>query len=295
MAMDYYQVLGLDRNANTDAIKAAYRKLARKYHPDLNPNDSEAKRKFQEINEAHEVLSDPENRKKYDAYGEHWKHAEELEKARRAQGSGGRPSGTTGGPQFEGNFGSEDYSDLFGSMFGGGGRQVKFRGQDYHAESNLDLEQAMHTHKQMLAVNGKQIRITVPAGVENGQTIRIPGHGGPGINGGPHGDLYITFRIGDHPRFKRVGNDLHTALDVDLFTALLGGESTLGTLEGNVKLSVKPETQNGTKVRLKGKGFPVYKQEGMYGDMIVTLNVKLPTGLSEHQRELFREIQRTQA
>ncbi|MBK6541054.1 MAG: J domain-containing protein [Flavobacteriales bacterium] len=294
MATDFYKILGLERNATADAIKAAYRKLARKYHPDLNPNDSEAKRKFQEINEAHEVLSDPENRKKYDAYGEHWKHGEEYEQARKAQASAGRSSGRGGGSPFEGGSG-EDYSDLFGSMFGGGGgRQVKFRGQDYQAGSNLDLVQALHTHKQMLTVNGKQIRITVPAGVENGQTIKIPGHGGPGVNGGPHGDLYITFRIADHPRFKRVGNDLHTAMDVDLFTALLGGEITLGTLEGSVKLSVKPETQNGTKVRLKGKGFPVYKQEGVHGDMIVTLNVKLPTGLSERQRELLRELQNSQ-
>ncbi|MEO8589400.1 MAG: J domain-containing protein [Flavobacteriales bacterium] len=290
MAVDYYKVLGLERSATSDAVKAAYRKLARKYHPDLNPNDTEAKRKFQEINEANEVLGDPESRKKYDAYGEHWKHADQYEQARKEQGARGDGS-HRGGEQFTGGAGEEDFSDLFGSMFRGRGGQGKFRGQDYHAELQLDLLAAYRTHKQTLTVNGKQIRMTVPAGVENGQTIRIGGHGGTGSNGGPGGDLYITFRIADHPRYKRVGSDLHTTVDLDLYTALLGGELMLETLDGSVKLTAKPETQNGMKVRLKGKGFPVYKHEDRHGDLIVTFNVKLPTGLSEKQRELLRELQ----
>ncbi len=291
MTMDYYKVLGLERGATPEAIKSAYRKLARKYHPDLNPKDAGAKKKFQEINEANEVLSDPGSRKKYDAHGENWKHADEFEKARQAQG----PPPPHGDRPFRGGTGDEDYSDLFGSMFGGGrgGRQAKFRGQDYNAELRLELLDAYRTHKQMLTVNGKRIRITVPAGVEDGQTIRIEGHGGPGMNGGPNGDLYITFIVAEHPRFKRVGSDLYTTLDLDLYTAMLGGEPMLDTLDGAVKLTVKPETQNDTKVRLKGKGFPVYKQEGKFGDLIVTLTVKLPTGLSEEQRELFRDLQRS--
>lgn len=293
MATDYYSVLGVARNATADEIKAAYRKLARKHHPDLNPNDAAAKKKFQEINEANEVLSDPESRKKYDKYGEHWKHGEEYEKARQAQSaSSGGGSGQDFGQGFGDGPGAEDYSDLFGSMFGGrGGRQAKFRGQDYTAELGLELLDAYRTHKRTLTVNGKQIRITIPAGVEDGQTIRISGHGGPGANGGPHGDLYITFHIAAHPRFKRAGKDLYATVDIDLYTAVLGGEVLLDTLDGQVKFTVKPETQNGTKARLRGKGFPIYKQDGTFGDLIVTFNVKLPTGLTEEQRSLFRQLQ----
>ncbi|MBK9177436.1 MAG: J domain-containing protein [Flavobacteriales bacterium] len=288
MPTDYYQVLGLARTATADEIKQAYRKLARKHHPDLNPNNVEAKKKFQEINEANEVLSDPESRKKYDQYGAQWKHAEQFEQARREQGAR-QGSGGQGGAPFGG--GAMDEEDLFSSMFGGGrGRQVKFRGQDYQTELRLDMEAAYRTHKQTLNVNGKPIRITVPAGVENEQTIRIPGQGGPGVNGGPNGDLYITFMVAPHPRFKRVGKDLFISQDLDLPTAMLGGEITVETMDGKVKLKVAPETQNGTKVKLKGKGFPVYKQEGQFGDLYVTYNVKLPTGLSEREQELFREL-----
>jgi curved DNA-binding protein len=289
MPTDYYQVLGVPRTATADEIKKAYRKLARKHHPDLNPNSPDAKKKFQEINEAHEVLSDPESRKKYDAYGEQWKHADQFEQAKKEQGSRANSGGGPGGSPF-GSSGMDE-EDLFSSMFGGGrGRQVKFRGQDYQTELRLDTDSAYRTHKQTLAVNGKQIRITVPAGVENEQTIRIPGQGGPGVNGGPNGDLYITFLVTPHPRFKRVGKDLFLAQDLDLPTAMLGGEITVETMDGKVKLKVMPETQNGTKVKLKGKGFPVYKQEGQFGDLFVTYNVKLPTGLSDRERELFREL-----
>ncbi len=286
--MDYYQVLGLDRTATPEEIKKAYRKLARKHHPDLNPNSAEAKKKFQEINEANEVLSDPESRKKYDAYGEQWKHAEQFEQAKREQGprQGARGPGSR---PFSG--GGMDDEDLFSSMFGGGrGGRVKFRGQDYRADLHLDTDTAYRTHKQTLNVNGKPIRITVPAGVENEQTIRINGQGGPGMNGGPNGDLYITFVVAPHPRFKRVGKDLFITQDLDLPTAMLGGDITVETMDGKVKLKVAPETQNGTKVKLKGKGFPVYKQEGRFGDLFVTYNVELPTGLSDREKELFREL-----
>jgi len=288
MPTDYYQVLGLARTATADEIKKAYRKLARKHHPDLNPNNTDAKKKFQEINEANEVLSDPLSRKKYDQYGEQWKHAEQFEKAKREQGSRQQASGQGGNPFGAGGM---DEEDLFSSMFGGGrGRQVKFRGQDYQTELRLDAEAAYTTHKQTLNVNGKPIRITVPAGVENEQSIRIPGQGGPGVNGGPSGDLFITFIVAPHPRFKRVGKDLFITQDLDLSTAMLGGEITVDTMDGKVKLKVAPETQPGTKVKLKGKGFPVYKQEGQFGDLFVTYTVKLPTGLSDREQELFREL-----
>jgi curved DNA-binding protein len=290
MATDHYTVLGIERNATGDAIKAAYRKLARKYHPDLNPNDQEAKAKFQAINEANEVLSDPESRKKYDQYGDQWKHAEQFEQARREQGQRAQRGAYTGGGASTGGS-AEDYEDLFGNIFGGrGGQRVKFRGQDYQSELHLDALSAYRTHQQTLTVNGKAIRITVPAGVENGQTIRIPGQGGPGMNGGPAGDLYITFVVAEHPRFKRVGKDLYTTIDLDLYTALLGGEVLLETMDGTVKLKVPAETANGTKVKLKGKGFPVYKKEGQHGDLYVTYAVKLPTALTERERALCAEL-----
>ncbi len=290
MATDHYRTLGVERMASTDAIKAAYRKLARKYHPDLNPNDPEANRKFQAINEANEVLSDPETRKKYDRWGDQWKHATELEQAERERGQRTEGGAFTGGGGRT-RSGEQDYSDLFGDLFGGSdGRRVRFRGQDLRSELHLDLREAYTSHQRTLSVNGKAIRITIPAGVENGQTIRIPGQGGPGMNGGPAGDLYLTFVVPDDPRFKRVGADLFTTVDLDLYTALLGGELMLETLAGTVKLKVPTGTANGTKVKLKGKGFPRYKQEGHFGDLYVTYAVKLPTELSEQERALFTEL-----
>ena len=308
--IDYYKILGVDKNASQDDIKKAFRKLARKYHPDLNPNDPSAKDKFQEINEANEVLSDPEKRKKYDEYGEHWKHADEFEaqkKARQHAGGGGggfSGFGGDGGSYWyssdgEGFSGGDagGFSDFFESMFGhrgGGGRgNAGFRGQDFNAELHLSLRDAARTHKQVLNANGKQVRITIPAGVADGQVIKLKGYGGEGINGGPAGDLYITFKIAEDSVFKRLGDDLYVDVEMDLYTAVLGGEKVIDTLEGKVKLKIKPETQNGTKVRLKGKGFPVYKKEGQFGDLIITYSVKIPTNLTDRQKELFRELQQS--
>lgn len=304
--IDYYKVLGVPKNASQEEIKKAYRKLARKMHPDLNPNDKDAHRKFQEINEAHEVLSDPEKRAKYDKYGENWKHAEEFEKAQqqyqRQYQQQGQWSDFFGGGQggsrtfyTEGDFSDDDFSDFFHSMFGSGFTQRKssrkFKGTDYEAELHLTLRQAMQTHPQTLNVNGKNIRITVPAGVANGQKIKLAGYGGPGVNGGPNGDLYITFVVEDDPYFKRLGDDLYTEAEVDLYTAVLGGEITINTLDGSqLKLKIKPGTQPGTKLRVKGKGFPVYKKEGKFGDLYVTVKVGIPENLSSREKELFTEL-----
>ena len=297
--IDYYKILGVNKDASQEAIKKAYKKLARKHHPDLNPNDPDAQRRFQEINEANEVLSDPEKRKKYDQYGENWKHAEEFEKQRQQygqyQGQAGAGSGGGFWSSGGGFSGDGEFSDFFESLFGAQGRRrtrsTGLRGQDYNAELQLSLRDAAETHKQVLTVNNKKIRITIPAGVEDGQTIKLSGQGGPGANGGPAGDLYITFVIPEDPVYKREGNNLYRTAPLDLYTAVLGGEQVVETLGGKVKLKVKPETQNNTKVRLRGKGFPVYKQEGQYGDLIVTWSVKIPTDLSDKQKELFRELQ----
>jgi curved DNA-binding protein len=289
--VDYYKLLGINKTATPKDIKSAYRKLARKYHPDLNPKDKDAKKNFQQINEANEVLSDPEKRKKYDQYGKDWQHSEQFEKSKQYQGQSPNSRGT----RFSGAQSEGDFSDFFESMFGGAAssgrsRQVKYRGEDFNAELHLDLIEAFKTHKQMLTVNGRKIRITIPAGIENGQTIKIAGHGGQGINGGPNGDLYITFSIANHTVFKRLGDNLYASVDLDLYTAVLGGEITIDTLNGKVKLKVKPETQNGSKVKLKDKGFPVYKNEGQFGDLHITYTVKIPTNLTEKQKVLFTEL-----
>jgi curved DNA-binding protein len=292
---DYYKILGISKTASEEEIKKAYRKLARKLHPDLNPNDKEANKKFQQVNEANEVLSDPEKRKKYDQYGENWENAEQFEKAR--QSGGGSREQYAGENPFSGfagsaDFGGGQYSDFFEQMFGTGSqaRSTKFRGQDYQAELHLSLRDALKTHSQTLTVNEKNIRITIPAGVEDGQVIRLKNHGAPGVNDGPYGDLYITFRIEPDPVFKRVGTDLYITLNIDLYTAVLGGEVMVDTLDGKIKLKVAPETQNGTRTRLKGKGFPVYKQEGVAGDLYVSFQILIPKNLTARQKELFSEL-----
>ena len=293
--IDYYKILEINKSATPKDIKNAYRRQARKYHPDLNPNDKDAKNNFQKINEANEVLSEPEKRKKYDKYGKDWQHADKFEEA----GQYRQQSSNSGEQGFSGSQNSGEFSDFFESMFGGfgganRGRQVKYRGEDYQAEINLNLIEAFETHKQTLSVNGKNIRITVPAGIENGQTIKIPGHGGQGANNGPKGDLYITFNISNHSTIKRLGNDLYSTAEIDLYTAVLGGEITIGTLSGKVKLKVKPETQNGSKIKLTGKGFPIYKTNGKFGDFYLTYFVKIPTNLTEKQKEIFSELAKSQ-
>jgi curved DNA-binding protein len=295
--IDYYKILEVDKKATEAEIKKAYRKLARKYHPDLNPNDKEAERKFKEINEANEVLSHAENRKKYDDYGENWQHAEEFEKSKQQQQyhRGGQQDGF-GGFGGGGFSGGGDFSDFFESMFGGrssgsgGRRSAQFKGQDFNAELHLDLKDVYTTHKRTLTINGKNIRITIPAGVENGQQIKISGLGGEGAGGGPKGDLYITFTIENHTNFKLDKHNLYSTVPLDLYTAILGGDITADTFDGKVKLTVKPGTQNGTKVKLKGKGFPVYKKEGEFGDLYITYHIQIPTNLSEKEKELFMEL-----
>jgi len=293
--IDYYKILGIAKTATEKEIKTAYRKLARKYHPDVNPDNKDAEIKFKEINEANEVLSHPENRKKYDKYGKDWKYGEEYEKAQRqGQSQSQYQTGQQG-------FSDQEYSDFFESMFGGTrasarqGRSPKYKGQDYNAELHLNLEDVYTSQQQVLTVNSKKIRLTIPAGVENGQVIKIKGKGGQGINGGPDGDLYIKFIIKNHTQFKREGNNLYETVNLDLYTSILGGEMTIDTFNGKVKLKIKPGTKNLSKAKLNGKGFPVYKHEGKFGDLIITFHIKIPTDLSEKEIELFKELQKIKA
>lgn len=312
--IDYYKILAVDKNASEEDIKKAYRKLARKLHPDLNPNDKNAEKKFQELNQANEVLGDAEKRKKYDKYGENWEQGEQFEqqqqhRAQRQAHYDGQRQYQNSQQQYGDNeqyndFSEGDFSGFFDTMFGGQQsgqqrgeqrRQTAFKGQDYNAELTINLVDALQTHQKTIDVGGKSIRITIYAGIANGQKIKLKGYGNLGVNGGVSSDLYITFNITNATNFERVGNDLSTTKDIDLYTAVLGGDVILETLTGKVKLTVKPETQFGTTIRLKGKGFPVYRKEGENGDLYVTYNVKLPTQLTEKQHALFVELQKESA
>ena len=307
--IDYYKVLGLDRSATQADIRKAYRRLAKQYHPDVNNHDPQAQARFQEINEANEVLGDPEKRKKYDEYGEHWTHAEEYEAQRKQyeQQYGNQSTysdfmgGGFGGFNFggfgdftrsEGNTGG--FSDFFEQLFGGARRrsQSSRHGQDYEAELNLTLRDVTTTHKQVISIGDKSLRVTIPAGVHDGQRLKLRGHGGEAVEGGTRGDLYITFRIAPDAVFTRQGDDLYTTVPISLTTAVLGGNVALTTLMGEtLRLKVSAGTQPDTKVRLKGKGMPVYKKTNERGDLIVTYSLTIPTTLTSEQKELFERLQ----
>ena len=297
--IDYYKVLGVAKSADQKELKKAFRKLARKYHPDVDPDNKEAEKKFKQVNEAYEVLSDPEKRKKYDKYGKDWEHSEAFEQA--AQQRRQRGSQRRGGFQ-QGGFSGGDFSDFFTSMFGDDaafqGRShrqsrrsnMAFPGQDFKVDLRLNLRDVYKEQKQVLTINGKNIRLTIPAGVKDGQTIRIKNQGGAGVNGGKKGDLYLTFKITEDSFFKRKGNNLYADLEVDLYKMVLGGKINIPTLNGKVAVPLKQNTPNGKQIRLKGKGFPAYKKADKFGDLYVSLKVKLPEKLSEKELELFKEL-----
>ncbi len=263
--IDYYKILGVEKTATQAQIKKEFRRLARKNHPDLNANDMNAEKKFKEINEANEVLSNPESRTKYDKHGENWKRA--------------------GNRNNEGSF-----SDFFESMFGGSGSSQGNRGQDYKTAATLNLTDILEAKERTLTIGGKNITFTVPAGITDGQTVVIHGHGADGLKDGPKGDLYIKFKIINNTNFTRNENDLFLKYDLDLFTAVLGGEITIETLTGKIKLKIKPETKNGEIVNVKGKGMPFYKNEKESGNLIITYNIETPQNLSKKEKELFKEI-----
>lgn len=292
--IDYYKVLGVERDASQEEIKKAYRKLAKKYHPDINRENPQAQERFQEINEANEVLGDAEKRRRYDEYGEHWKHSEEFEaQQRNAHGyDGGAQEFGFGGFGGFGDFGrsagnQSGFSDFFEQLFGGAYRRQQ-PADDLQATLQLTLAEAASTHKRILEINGEKIAITIPAGIADGQKIRVKGRGGKSSDGTRRGDLYITFSIEPDSRFTREGDDLYTTVVCDLYTLLLGGEAVVPTIAGSVKAKVKAGTQPGTKLRLRGKGMPHYRREGA-GDLIVEIKVVLPQ-LNAEQMEVVRKL-----
>lgn len=283
--IDYYKVLGVEKEATESDIKKAYRRLAKKYHPDINKDDPRAEERFQAINEANEVLSDPEKRKKYDEYGELWREADAFEAQRREQG---RQSYRDAWGGFGGNRqGHGGFSEFFEQFFGEMRSNHRRKADDLQATLSITLREAATTHHRTISINGEKIRIKVPAGIADGQKIRLRGHGAAAPDGS-RGDLYITFGIESDGTFTREGDNLRSTHAVDIFTLLLGGEVHIPTLDGEVKTTIKPATPPGSRLRLKGKGFPVYKKEGERGDLIVTLNASIPP-LNDEQRKLLQK------
>jgi curved DNA-binding protein len=290
---DYYKVLGLDKNATRDEIKKAYRKLAVKYHPDKNQGNAEAEHKFKEINEAHEVLSDPDKRKKYDELGSNWQQYQSNGK--RGGFDWNQWQNAEQGRYRHSSFEEEDFSDFFNSVFGGMGgsahrRKTTYKGQDYHAEVSISLEEAYHGTSRILELNKQKLRIQIKPGIENGQILRIPGKGAKGMNGGQAGDLYLTITIEPHHIYERHASNLEQTVLIDMYTALLGGKVKVHTFTGDVLITIPEGTHDGRSFRLKGKGMPFYGKNNQHGDMIVKTRVQLPSGLSEEQKELLKKI-----
>ncbi len=308
---DYYQILGVSQDANEKEIKSAYRRLARELHPDVNPGNTQAEERFKEVNEAYEVLSDAEKRRKYDQLGSAWQDW---------QRGGGTPGDfdwnrwSTAGPggqrvhvrystpeDLQDLFGGGNpFSDFFAQIFGGiGGTTGGFeyppptgRGQDLEQEVTVTLQEAFHGATRRLQKNGRRLQIKIPPGADNGTRIRLPGEGAPGASGGAPGDIYLQVQVAPDPHFERHGDDLTTTVTTDLYTAVLGGQVPVQTLSGPVTLTVPPNTQNGQTFRLRGKGMPRLRQPQEHGDLYVELAVTLPGRLTPRQRELFEELRR---
>jgi curved DNA-binding protein len=305
---DYYKTLGVSKNADEKEIKRAYRRLAREFHPDANPDNPQAEERFKEINEAYEVLSDPDKRAKYDRFGASWQQYQ-----RRGGDptgfdwsqwvSGGFPGGTR--VEFSGNlgdlFGGEagGFSDFFNALFGefglrsrGSGQQGTraMRGQNLEQPVQISLEEAFQGTRRILEKDGRRIEVKIPRGVKSGARIRIAGEGVPGSSGMPSGDLYLKVSVAPHAVFARDGDTLRREVDLDLYTAVLGGEVRVGTLDGYVTLKVPPETPSGRTFRLRGKGMPKLRKPDQRGDLYVTVRVQLPQDLSEREKQLFREL-----
>jgi curved DNA-binding protein len=307
---DYYKVLGVEKNASEKDIKRAFRRLARKHHPDVNPDDPQAEERFKEVNEAYEVLSDPEKRQKYDQLGADWQ---------RWQRRGGQPGDfdwgqwTSGAPgervhvrygtpeDLQDLFGgSSPFSDFFSQVFGGmggnprgGGFQYQVRphrGQDYEQPVEITLQEAYRGTSRMLDKDGQRLEVKIPPGAKTGTRVRMTGQGGTGGAGGPAGDLYLRVIVLPDKQFERKGNDLHATIPVDLYTLILGGELKVPTMTSSVVLTVPPETQNGRTFRLRGKGMPHLRHKDQHGDLYAKVEVRLPKRLTPRQKELFEEL-----
>ncbi|HKP94235.1 MAG TPA: J domain-containing protein [Fibrobacteria bacterium] len=311
---DYYKSLGLEKGADADAVKKAYRKLAAKYHPDKNPGSKSAEDRFKEINEANEVLSDPEKRKRYDELGANWNPQSGPEGAydwrQYAGAGGGRGRSRTFTQEDLGEMfgGGGGFSDFFETFFGGagmgggagpgrgrqggawGGYQAQRPGDDYQADVEISLEEAYQGAKKILEINGKKLRLQFKPGIADGKVIKLAGKGGEGTNGGPAGDFYLRIHVRPHPLFERRGDDLHMTLRLEAQDAVIGKTEEIHTLGGGVKLRIPSGTDNGKAFRLKGQGMPIYDKPGANGDLYITVGLALPADLKPEEIEFFRKL-----
>ena len=297
---DYYKILGVDKNAGADEIRKAYRKLARKYHPDVNPGDEQAEERFKEINEASEVLTDPDKRAKYDQLGSSWQAYQRHGGVDSFDWSQWTSPGKGGYVDLNdilssaGTGGSSGFSDFFEAIFGNVGRTrtrtAPRQGQDYHQQIEITLEEAFKGTSRILRIGGRRIEVKIPKGSKTGTKVRVRGEGASGESSGSKGDLYLEIKVIPDPTFERVGDDLYTELPVDLYTAMLGGEAVVPTFKGKVKLKIPPETQSGRTFRLKAQGMPRLKQADERGDLYAKVMVKLPENLTDEEIELFEEL-----
>jgi curved DNA-binding protein len=280
-SQDYYKILGVNRNAKTEDIKKAYRNLARKYHPDKNPGNKEAEKRFKQINEAYEVLSDAEKRAKYDQLGSHYQQFQ--------QGgmnwndfTGGAGAGSEGG-----------FADFFSSFFGGRARESykqPIRGRDLEQPIEITLEEAYHGTERVLSRGSKRRTIRIPPGARDGTRVRVAGEGEAGYANGPAGDLFLIVSLKPHPIFERREDDLYTELKIDLYTAVLGGEATVPTLGGDVKFRIPASTQSGQRIRISGRGMPKLHAPDEHGDLFVRVLIQVPTNLSGKELALFEQL-----
>ena len=300
---DYYTILGVDKNATTDEIRKAYRKLATKYHPDKNPDDKSAETKFKEINEAKQVLSDPEKRKLYDKFGADWKHYKDAgEKgdfdwskyARQDRGSGQTYYYKSSG-NFDDIFAGEGFSDFFQTLFGGGFSRSHTqypnfqKGEDLQAELTISLDEAYSGTTRFFELQNQKIKLNIKPGIENNQKLKLAGKGAPGSNGRPSGDLIITVKITPHHRYTREGKNLYQDLPLDIYTAILGGNVVVPTLKGKIKVDIPPGTQNGKLLRLGGQGMPDFNNKSR-GDLILKVIIQIPESLSDEEYDLFKKL-----
>lgn len=294
---DYYKILGVSKTASADEIKKAYRKLAKQYHPDKNKGDKDAEDKFKAVNEANEVLGDPEKRKKYDELGQNWKQYDQYQQYQ--QQHDGRQqqyqqySGGFGGAEDYFQSGGGDFSDFFQSFFGGsgGGRQSAGprKGQDYQAEVTITLEESFHGTKREMAVNGETIRMTFK-GVRDGQVLRVKGKGGQGANSGPRGDILVNVHVPEESGIERKGDDLYVDASVPAFTAIAGGKVPVTTLAGTIQFPVPKGSDSGKLLRMKGKGMPRFGKQGEYGDLYVRIKITVPKDLTAEELDQLEQI-----